>query len=76
MLRVNDSMLSGGSKTLRNFLILRNDLTGRLFKRQWEKERADVIEGRNLPDAAATRQAVSIPVICTGVSWRPRVLCH
>jgi 2,4-dienoyl-CoA reductase-like NADH-dependent reductase (Old Yellow Enzyme family) len=65
-LRVYDSMLSSGTKTLRNFLILRNDLTGRLFKRQWEKERGNVIEGLNLPDAAAIKQAVSIPVICTG----------
>lgn len=65
-LRVYDSMISSGTKTLRNFLILRNDLTGRLFKRQWEKERGNVIEGLNLPDAAAIRQAVSIPVICTG----------
>lgn len=65
-LRVYDSMISSGSKTLRNYLILRNDLTGRLFKKQWEKERGSVIEGLNLPDAAAIRQAVSIPVICTG----------
>ncbi|MCW5964624.1 MAG: NADH:flavin oxidoreductase [Bryobacterales bacterium] len=65
-LRVYDSMLSSGTKTLRNFLILRNDLTGRLFKRQWEKERGNVIEGLNLPDAAAIRKALSIPVICTG----------
>lgn len=65
-LRVYDSMISSGTKTLRNFLILRNDLTGRLFKRQWEKERGSVIEGLNLPDAAAIKQAVSIPVICTG----------
>jgi 2,4-dienoyl-CoA reductase-like NADH-dependent reductase (Old Yellow Enzyme family) len=65
-LRVYDSMLSSGTKALRNFLILRNDLTGRLFKRQWEKERGNVIEGLNLPDAAAIKQAVSVPVICTG----------
>lgn len=65
-LRVYDSMISSGTKTLRNFLILRNDLTGRLFKRQWEKERGTVIEGLNLPDSAAIKQAVSIPVICTG----------
>jgi 2,4-dienoyl-CoA reductase-like NADH-dependent reductase (Old Yellow Enzyme family) len=65
-LRVYDSMISSGTKTLRNYLILNNDLTGRLFQRRWEKERGDVIEGLNLPDAAAIKQAVSIPVICTG----------
>jgi 2,4-dienoyl-CoA reductase-like NADH-dependent reductase (Old Yellow Enzyme family) len=64
--RVYDNMISSGKKTFRNFLLLRNDLTGRLFRDQWVKQRGNVIEGLNLPDAAAIRKAVSIPVICTG----------
>lgn len=64
--RVYDSMISSGKSTLRNFLLLRNDLTGRLFQRQWIKERGDVIEGVCLADAHAIKRAVGIPVICTG----------
>ncbi|MDZ7638170.1 MAG: tRNA-dihydrouridine synthase [Bryobacterales bacterium] len=59
-------MVSSGSKTFRNFLLLRKDLTGKLFRKRWLKERGDVIEGLNLPDAEAIRKAVSIPIICTG----------
>ena len=64
--RVYDSMISSGKNTFRNFLLLRNDLSGRLFHDQWIKERGNVIEGLNLPDSHAIKQAVSIPVICTG----------
>ena len=59
-------MISSGRSTFRNFLLLRNDLTGRLFDDQWVMRRGNVIEGLNLPDAAAIKKAVSIPVICTG----------
>ncbi|MBI2687960.1 MAG: NADH:flavin oxidoreductase [Acidobacteria bacterium] len=65
-IRVYDSMISSGKHTLRNFLLLKNDLTGKLFHDRWVKERGDVIEGLNLPDAAAIKKAVGIPVICTG----------
>lgn len=64
--RVYDSMISSGKNTFRNFVLLRNDHTGKLFHDQWVKERGNVIEGLNLPDAAAIKQAVTIPVICTG----------
>jgi len=59
-------MISSGKHTLRNFLLLRNDATGKLFHDRWVKERGSVIEGLNLPDAAAIKSAVKIPVICTG----------
>ena len=65
-IRVYDSMISSGKNTFRNFVLLRNDITGKLFHDQWVKERGNVIEGLNLPDAAAIKQAVTIPVICTG----------
>jgi 2,4-dienoyl-CoA reductase-like NADH-dependent reductase (Old Yellow Enzyme family) len=64
--RVYDSMISSGKHTFRNFLLLRNDATGKLFHDQWVKQRGNVIEGLNLPDSAAIKQAVGIPVICTG----------
>ncbi|MCL4784801.1 MAG: NADH:flavin oxidoreductase [Bryobacterales bacterium] len=65
-IRVYDSMISSGDHTFRNFLLLRNDITGKLFRERWLKERGDVIEGLNLADSEAIRKAVSIPVICTG----------
>ena len=63
---VYDAMITSGTRTFRNYLLLRNDLTGRIFHDQWLKQRGDVIERLNLPDAAAIKQAVSIPEICTG----------
>jgi 2,4-dienoyl-CoA reductase (NADPH2) len=65
-IRVYDSMISSGDHTFRNFVLLRNDLTGTLFRNRWLKERGDVIECLNLPDSEAIRKAVNIPVICTG----------
>ncbi|MFN0104365.1 MAG: NADH:flavin oxidoreductase [Bryobacteraceae bacterium] len=65
-IRVYDSMISSGRNTFRNFRLLKNDLTGRLFHDRWVKERGDVIEGLNLPDAVAIKRAVPVPVICTG----------
>ncbi len=64
--RVYDSMISSGSNTFRNFLLLRNDVTGKIFHDQWIKERGNVIEGLNLPDSNAIKLALTIPVICTG----------
>ncbi len=64
--RVYDAMISSGKHTFRNYLLLRNDVSGKLFHDQWVKERGNVIEGLNLPDAHAIKKAVTIPVICTG----------
>jgi 2,4-dienoyl-CoA reductase (NADPH2) len=75
-IRVYDIMISSGKNTFRNFLLLRNDLTGKLFHDQWVKERGNVIEGLNLPDAAAIKQAVTIPVICTGGFQTASVMRH
>jgi 2,4-dienoyl-CoA reductase-like NADH-dependent reductase (Old Yellow Enzyme family) len=64
-----DSLISSGVLTLRNYIIFNGKFTGALFKRQWETARGpkDAIEGLNLPDARAIKQAVgTIPVVCTG----------
>jgi 2,4-dienoyl-CoA reductase (NADPH2) len=61
-----DSILSSGRDGLRNYLTLRNPVTGELFRRAWVHARGDTIEGINLSDSVAIRKAVSIPVICTG----------
>ena len=65
-IKVYDLMISSGLKTFRNYLLIRNKLTGELFHKQWLKARGEVIEGINLADANAIKQAVSIPVLCTG----------
>jgi 2,4-dienoyl-CoA reductase (NADPH2) len=61
-----DTMISSGTHTFRNYNLVRVDVTAKVFRDEWIKNRGDVIEGLNLPDAAAIKKAVSIPVICTG----------
>jgi 2,4-dienoyl-CoA reductase-like NADH-dependent reductase (Old Yellow Enzyme family) len=64
--KVYDSMISSGTQTWRNYNLLRVPLTAQIFHDQWIKNRGDVIEGLNLPDAEAIKKAVGIPVFCTG----------
>jgi len=64
-----DSLISSGLLTLRNYLLFVGHLTGDLFRQRWETARGpkDQIEGLNLHDARAIKEAVgTIPVICTG----------
>jgi 2,4-dienoyl-CoA reductase-like NADH-dependent reductase (Old Yellow Enzyme family) len=60
-----DSMLSSGRHGLRNYLMFRVWPLNRLAEWRWSVAREQV-EGANLPDARAIKQAVSIPVLCTG----------
>jgi 2,4-dienoyl-CoA reductase-like NADH-dependent reductase (Old Yellow Enzyme family) len=64
--RVYDSMISSGTHTWRNYNLIRVEPTASIFRDQWLKNRGDVIEGVNLGDSQAIKQAVSVPVICTG----------
>ena len=63
-----EQLISSGMETLRNFIIFRGGLSGELFRKQWLDAGvpADQIEGLTLPDARTIKQAVSVPVICTG----------
>jgi 2,4-dienoyl-CoA reductase-like NADH-dependent reductase (Old Yellow Enzyme family) len=63
-----EQLLSSGSHTLRNLLFFRGAITGPVFKHQWLSAGvpADRIEGLNLPDARKIKQAVAVPVVCTG----------
>ena len=64
-----DSLISSGVLALRNYILFTGKLTGQLFKERWETARGpkDQIEGLNLHDARAIKQAVGdIPVLCTG----------
>jgi 2,4-dienoyl-CoA reductase (NADPH2) len=63
-----EQLASSGTNTFRNLLLFRGDLTAQAFRKQWLDAGvpADQIEGLSLPDARRIKQAVSVPVICTG----------
>jgi 2,4-dienoyl-CoA reductase (NADPH2) len=63
-----DQLASAGSLTFRNLLLFHGDVTGRIFQRQWldAGPPPDQIEGLSLPDSRVIKQAVKVPVICTG----------
>jgi 2,4-dienoyl-CoA reductase-like NADH-dependent reductase (Old Yellow Enzyme family) len=63
-----EQLVSSGTHTFRNFLFFRGSLTGEFFRQQWLSAGppADEIEGLTLPDSRAIKQAVNVPVLCTG----------
>jgi 2,4-dienoyl-CoA reductase (NADPH2) len=63
-----EQLASSGTNTFRNLLLFHNHLTGDLFRKQWLEAGvpADQIEGLTLPDARVIKQALNVPVICTG----------
>jgi 2,4-dienoyl-CoA reductase-like NADH-dependent reductase (Old Yellow Enzyme family) len=63
-----EQLASSGTNTLRNLLFFQGKITGQVFHDAWLKAGvpADQIEGLTLPDARAIKQAVTVPVICTG----------
>jgi 2,4-dienoyl-CoA reductase-like NADH-dependent reductase (Old Yellow Enzyme family) len=63
-----DTLVASGTLTFRNYLFFRGQLTGAIFQKRWDRARGDfkLIEGRTLPDAHRIKQAVNVPVICTG----------
>jgi 2,4-dienoyl-CoA reductase (NADPH2) len=74
--RTYQSMIGSGIHCFRNYLLFRyrvlRPLIGFLWSRTQDFLRPDgsgdidKIEGLNLPDAKAIKQAVSLPVLCTG----------
>src|SRR5688572_5241168 len=62
-----DTMISNGERTFANFLLFRG-VSGQFARRQWNQAAGppSEIEGKNLPDARAIKQAVTVPIICTG----------
>lgn len=66
LLKTYDTLISSGMLTLRNYLFFRVGLTRAIFERRWAEAGGDRIEGINLPAAQAIKQAVDIPVLCTG----------
>jgi len=68
-----DLMLSSGIHTHRNYTFFRNPLLRPIFKYLWKRsqEPEEQIEGANLADARAIRQAIhaidpDVPILCTG----------
>ena len=63
-----EQLASSGTNTFRNLLLFRGDLTAKAFRQQWLNAGvpADQIEGLSLPDSRDIKEAVSVPVICTG----------
>ena len=61
-----DIMASSGKKTLRNLIIFRTPGFSNFFGWWWGHNGGKYVEGQNLADARAIKQAVTIPVICTG----------
>ena len=66
VVRGYDTMISSGRHTFRNYLMFRTWPVNRIFKWLWERRSKDGIEGINLPESRAVKEAVSVPVLCTG----------
>jgi len=59
-------MISSGRHTFRNYLAFRFWPINKIFKWAWERPAKGRVEGINLADCRAVREAVSVPVVCTG----------
>ena len=66
VVRTYDGLISSGRYTFRNYLVFRWWPLSAIWKWHWEKPSRRGPEGINLSDARAVKEAVSIPVICTG----------
>jgi 2,4-dienoyl-CoA reductase-like NADH-dependent reductase (Old Yellow Enzyme family) len=66
VVRTYDGLISSGRYAFRNYLVFRIWPLSAIWKWHWEKPSRAGAEGINLPDARAVKQAVGIPVICTG----------
>jgi 2,4-dienoyl-CoA reductase-like NADH-dependent reductase (Old Yellow Enzyme family) len=67
VVKTYDRMISSGSKTFRNYLMFRTWPFNRLWGWWWERPARKLgIEGINLAEARRVKQAVGVPVLCTG----------
>ena len=65
-LRTYDTIVSSGVYTFRNYILLRYPPLRTIFRLLWNRTKGKVIEGVNVENARAIKNAVNIPVICTG----------
>jgi 2,4-dienoyl-CoA reductase (NADPH2) len=62
-----DTVLSSGKHTFRNYVVFRTWPLKRGFRWWWERAAKRIgVEGINLAESRAVKQAVAIPVLCTG----------
>jgi 2,4-dienoyl-CoA reductase (NADPH2) len=61
-----DAMLSSGTHTLRNYFLFRYPLLRPIFHWIWFRMKPAIVEGISIENCRAIKQAVKIPVICTG----------
>ncbi len=67
VVRTYDTLLSSGPRAFRNWLVFRTWPLSAIFRWWWERPgRRLGIEGINLPGSRAVKEAVSVPVLCTG----------
>ena len=66
VVKTYDGLASNGLYTFRNYLVFRWWPLNAIWKWHWERPSRKGVEGINLADARAVKQAVSIPVVCTG----------
>jgi 2,4-dienoyl-CoA reductase-like NADH-dependent reductase (Old Yellow Enzyme family) len=67
VVKTYDVLLSSGKNTFRNYLMFRTPPLAKAFGWWWTRPHHDSeVEGINLPDSRAVKQAVSIPVVVTG----------
>lgn len=70
-----DVMLSSGTRTFRNYVLFRTWPINKVFAWRASRKPAE-LEGKNLPDARAIKQAVSIPVLVTGGFQRASLIAE
>lgn len=71
-----DSMISSGVNGFRNYLLFRYPLLRPIFHWIWFRmKKGKPVEGVNLEEARIIKQAVSVPVICTGGFQTASVIC-
>jgi 2,4-dienoyl-CoA reductase-like NADH-dependent reductase (Old Yellow Enzyme family) len=63
-----EQLAASGDNTFRNLVLFQGRISGDVFKKQWLDAGVppDQIEGLTLPDARQIKQAMPVPVICTG----------
>src|SRR5207245_10146416 len=61
-----DSLLSSGIYTRWVYFLLTNPLGRKILRWWWQTRRGPKLEGINLDEARHIKQAVSVPVLCTG----------
>jgi 2,4-dienoyl-CoA reductase (NADPH2) len=66
VVRTYDSLIGNGLYTFRNYLVFRTWPLSVIWKSWWERPSRKGAEGINLEDSRMVKQALRIPVLCTG----------